>query len=314
MRCDARQYARLARHGPATAVSVRPTGTAVEQYQVPLGNRHSLREAGVIGLPSWSEKATQNETWVKVPRLSATCPRRVIAFDGGKSAAIDRVMEFGDDFDGAAIDAAKWTTTVPSGGECSVSSSKVTLRGNGEWSTTSINCIFSFIHNIAIRFRATIQNTSNVNGRGTVIEMSSTNTTRHMIQNYGGSSNGSIGAVMYYGTSADTNIDNLDNIYDIKCYWNSSRSCTTGAIKNNVYMLNSPLTHTNQSYDQPYLPVFPKLSCMGATPYMLIIEWVCIHKCAVNEPLTGTAQPSATNRALSRPLSAARAMQMAVAG
>ena len=69
MRVSYSTLVKAKRAGRATSVRVAPTGTAVSEYQVPLGNRYSLREAGVIGLPSWSEKSTQTETWTKVPRL-----------------------------------------------------------------------------------------------------------------------------------------------------------------------------------------------------------------------------------------------------
>jgi len=116
-----REFERMRNGGARTSVRVQPAGTAVTGYQVNLGNRPSLRDIGAVRAHAWT--AEQTESWARIERLSATCPCRLVVFEGGKKN-IDRCMEFGDDFEG--LNSAKWTTsgTVSvSGGVCTVSSS-----------------------------------------------------------------------------------------------------------------------------------------------------------------------------------------------
>lgn len=284
MRVDARVYIKAKRAGRATSVRVAPTGTAVEQYQVPLGNRHSLKEAGVIGLPSWSEKATQTETWVKVPRLSATCPRRVVAFDGGKSAAIDRVMEFGDEFNGSVIDAAKWDvsggTPAVSGGTVSLSGAATNLlakratsgdfivRGGG-----SMSCLESSFFGVADSL--SFNNYFGYNNDGG-------NNNQYTPQSYTGADTTSPIGATYTGY----------HIWEIALKFSA-----TAATK---FLIDGSLVATHsRTATYPLKPLLRTGSASGT----LVMSWALVRKYVPAEPVAGTAQPSATNRALSRPMS-----------
>lgn len=288
MRVRASDYNRARRSGRATSVRVAPTGTAVEQYQVPLGQRHSLREAGVIGLPSWSEKATQTETWVKVPRLSATCPRRVVAFDGGRGD-IDRTMEFGDEFDGSELDTTKWAVTA---GSPSVSGSTVTVTGTANEEIASVPQF----------------------GRGyavlTKIFMEGTNANLAFPQQ--------VNLRKYLG----------DGKYALECYtdaWvligNSSTSTGISAVNwYRIEMRRGPTTTYSVTFDgvqkatnthasMPTVVESVRLAIYTTSADSVVSDWLAVRKYVANEPLAGTAQPSTTNRALSRPMSHADLMR-----
>lgn len=302
MRCDARQYARLARHGPATAVSVRPTGTAVEQYQVSLGNRHSLREAGVIGLPSWSEKATQTETWVKVPRLSTTCPRRVVAFDGGRGD-IDRCMEFGDEFGGSAVDAAKWTST-PGSGTITVSGGTARLVTSSAV-LTKIKAKSFYGENSRYVTRYKVDHVND----GYLFEYFGAVNTEDTKD---------VHIIASHDISARQSFLNADATY--------SFIPIIGGLPENTYFRAQLIRATTARWtidsraEQVYGNNYPNGASLGpffsvnGNPTGLTVDYIFVTKWVAAEPLAGTAQPTATNRALCRPLSASRAMQLAVAG
>ena len=290
MRCNARQYARLARHGPATAVSVRPTGTAVTEYQVSLGNRHSLKEAGVIGLPSWSDKTTQSETWTKVPRLSATCPRRVVVFDGGRGS-IDKTMEFGDEFGGSALDAAKWT--VNSGQSYAVADGAITVTGAND-ANDNISSVPSFGPGTAAIFRAKqVRYTTGESGSSYWGYRSGTPET------------GACWNTAGYGYWAGATHYTMALHPDF-ARWEIIRNGATSVIfsknRGDVQTVTSGLSSAA-------VPVALREYLGGATPDQMVVDSLFVRKYTPNEPITGTAAPSATNRALSRPMSHADLMR-----
>jgi hypothetical protein len=288
---SARDYVQAKRGGRATAVRMQPTGTAVTDYQVPLGNRHSLKEAGVIGLPSWSEKTTQTETWVKVSRLSATCPRRVVAYDGGRSD-IDRCMEFGDEFDGASLAAGRYvagsTVTVSGGSAAFVagSGSTVTTRGFGVGTAIRSRVKSNYADaggttpNIGIGY-------SSSSPVSRIVAYPAGGLYGQKYRNYNGSE---AFVAMPAGAWAANTYITIDG-------------CRRG--DGCDWKINSgPITAVNTSYPINGMSVY--LTHDAGT---LTVDWLLVRKYVASEPLAGTAQPSATNRALSRPMSHADLMR-----
>lgn len=305
MRCDAREYGRARRSGRATSVRVAPTGTAVEQYQVPLGNRYSLREAGVIGLPSWSEKATQTETWVKVPRLSTTCPRRVVAFDGGRSIAGASLFLFFDDFPGAAIDSEKWTS---SGDGVTVSNSVVSVT-TPSTSPQYIDSKYAPPENSVVRWKVKNYHADNSAMAGSHTEyiyLGKTNFSQFFVcflshkdsPNFGRKHAYFPGSV--YVALADVNSGTLTGQWRI------------------VEMVHAPDRY-KATVDGVTDYNATKYKSRGWTSLFRILaqyagskidaDWVVVRKYVANEPLAGTAAPTATNRALCRPMSHADLMR-----
>lgn len=280
MRCSYSTLVKAKRAGRSTSVRVAPTGTVVEQYQVSLGTRHSLKEAGVIGLPSWSDKATQTETWVKVPRLSATCPRRVVAFDGGRNVAIDRLMEFADEFEGSTLDAAKWTGV----GTNAVTAGRVSGTNAG-----GVASIASFGPNVAAVARAALDA-----GNYSLVGFSGAVDFARIVYGYPIASKFQ---ASQGGKPTGTEIAYTAGTFAV------FEVARNGA--NNVrYRVNGTQYTTTTQVVQTVMPV--KMLAGPGTSYL---DYLFIRKCTANEPLTGTAQPSATNRALSRPMSHADLMR-----
>lgn len=285
MRVSYSTLVKAKRAGRATSVRVTPTGTAVTEYQVPLGNRHTLKEIGVVGAPSWSEKSAQTETWVRVPRLSALCPRRVIAYDGGKSD-IDRCMEFGDEFNGSVIDAAKWDvsggTPAVSGGTVSLSGAATNLlakratsgdfivRGGG-----SMSCLESSFFGVADSL--SFNNYFGYNNDGG-------NNNQYTPQSYTGADTTSPIGATYTGY----------HIWEITLKFSA-----TAATK---FLIDGSLVATHSR--TAIYPLKPLLRT-GSASGTLVMSWALVRKYVASEPLAGTAKPSATNRALSRPMSRA---------
>lgn len=285
MRCSYSTLVKAKRAGRATSVRVTPTGTAVTEYQVPLGNRHTLKEIGVVGAPSWSEKTTQTETWVKVPRLSTTCPRRVIAFDGGKGN-IDRCMEFGDEFAGAALNAAKWT--VVSGQPYTIADGLITVTGAND-GADEIDSARSFGINTAAVFRAKqVRYTSGSSG-----------------SSYWGYRSeipqpGSFWNSPGYGYNAGSSHLTVALHPDF-ARWEVARIGTTAVnfSKNRTESIWSVTTGLSSAVVPITLREYLGTGAWGAADQM-VVDWLFVRKCIASEPLAGTAAPSATNRALSR--------------
>jgi hypothetical protein len=245
-------------------------------------------------MPSWSEKATQTETWVKVPRLSTTCPRRVVAFDGGKGS-IDKTMEFGDDFSGTTL-GAQWSLN----GTPTISIADGIMDINLGGVINRYLTAGSFGAGYAIRSRTKPVNTSVNNGR---VPIGFGYYTSPVTSHFAGvvlysSGNATIALATLGGTGAtysstqpvDTAVDyKTEEIRRLSDRVDWVRDGTTRSITSNLPLGNLPVmigssyasaTTTNRSY----------------------VDWIAVRKYTANEPLAGTAQPSATNRALSRPL------------
>lgn len=288
---SARDYVQAKRAGRATSVRVAPTGTAVEQYQVSLGNRHSLKEAGVVGLPSWSEKQTQTETWVKVPRLSALCPRRVVVFDGGKGN-IDKTMEFGDDFDGTGVDTAKWTAAIGSGGAVAVGAGamRLTETANAE---TRIISIRYFGENTRTVTRYKVDHVDD----GYIYE-------EFGVIDSGGTKSAKL--IASHDVTTRQSILNSDATY--------SFTKITGGLSEGTYFRAQLIRATTARWkiddraEQTYGTNYPNGALMApwlrvyGNPAGLTVDHIFVTKWVAAEPLAGTAKPTATNRALSRPL------------
>lgn len=104
-----KEFERMRNGGARTSVRVQPAGTRVDGYQVNLGNRPSLRDIGVVGAPAWT--ADKTETWVRIERLSATCPRRLTVFEGGPDLGSAVFVQY----HGAATDTFVDPLTIPVG-------------------------------------------------------------------------------------------------------------------------------------------------------------------------------------------------------
>lgn len=295
MRVSYSTLVKAKRAGRATSVRVTPTGTAVTEYQIPLGNRHSLKEAGVIGLPSWSEKTTQTETWVKVSRLSATCPRRVVTFDGGKGN-IDRCMEFGDEFGGSALDGTKW---LSSGTETAAVSGGLLTVTTTAGSFTSVTSLATFGDNCAIDARI---KTDHAGQQGAAYEVFGSGSEA------GGNFHRAYLAHVaitsrFYNSSGGTS-----TYADLSPAWAASTWRTLTISKHGYsdwYQDRANLQTILTNYYASALPLTFDVYAYGGNTARIYCDWVFVRKCAATEPIAGTAQPSATNRALSRALSRA---------
>jgi len=279
------EFERMRNGGARTSVRVQPTGTAVTGYQVPLGNRPSIRDVGVVGAPAWT--AEQSETWARIERLSATCPRRLVVFEGGKKD-IDRCMEFGDDFDGAAINPAKWATRQ---GSISVSGGVVTLTG----AATSAKLLSSYgagsSHAIRIRGSETITGS----GLGLLA---------------GNSSHVFLGGYWYAGkyntytqnAGLQEAFSDIGTIYTGTNLWEILRN---GA-NQPIYKINgaavTPPTSPN-GYYSGNLTAY--LEALTNNSNIVTADWLLVRKYTPNEPIAGTAQPSALNRSMCQSLNLA---------
>lgn len=291
MRCSYSTLVKAKRAGRATSVRVSPTGTAVTEYQVSLGQRHSLREAGVIGLPSWSEKSTQTETWVRVPRLSATCPRRVVAFDGGKGN-IDKTMEFGDEFEGAALDTAKWTAAIGSGGAVAVGAGamRLTETANAETKVTGTR-YFGENSRAVARYKVDHVDDGYLYEEFGVNDATAAKSTK---------------LIASHDVSTRQAILNSDATY--------SFTKITGGLSEGTYFRAQLIRATTARWkiddraEQTYGTNYPNGALMApwlrvyGKPTGLTCDHIFVTKWVANEPLTGTAKPTATNRAMSRPM------------
>lgn len=285
---SARDYVQAKRGGRATSVRVQPTGTAVDGYQVALGNRHSLRPIGAVGAPAWSDRASQTETWLRVPRLSALCPRRMVVFDGGRGD-INRTMEFGDEFEGAAVDTAKWDvsggTPVVSGGAISLSgavtnvfskravSDDCAVRAYGSMSYADSSA-FGFADSTSFNRYFAFNNDAGNNNQYTAQSFTGADTTSPLGTSYTG-----------------------DHIWEVRLL---------SAGPSEAYLIDgiSRAAHT-RTVTYPLKPLLRT----GAAAGSLSMRWLIVRKYVANEPLAGTARPAATNRALSRPMSHADLMR-----
>ena len=300
MRVDARVYIKAKRAGRATSVRVAPTGTAVEQYQIPLGQRHSLKDAGVVGMPSWSDRATQTETWVKVPRLSATCPRRVVAFEGGLSSP--SVFFLNDTFDDGVIDpswnVAGLATAVEANGYLETTGIEntwtdytkaarraVSISGNFEV-IVSLNTLAAS-NSLAEQFVCLI--TSGDMIYAGIVDANSTD--------FGAFAAVSGSTTVYYsgiGTRAEpvttqiriTRVGSTVTIYE--------NGISRGTATNAAPVTEIRLTNTRYQTYAGHTARWDNLRARNYVP---------------NEPVAGTAKPTATNRALSRPMSHADLMR-----
>lgn len=110
------------------------------------GDIRILTNAG-SSIPHWIETGTFNTTttriWIKVPAIPSNGSATVYLFYGNPSASSssngNTVFELFDDFTGASIDIAKWTSC--GAGTTAVSGGKITL--NGPMFITSFNAIAS---------------------------------------------------------------------------------------------------------------------------------------------------------------------------
>lgn len=282
MRVSYSTLVKAKRAGRATSVRVAPTGTAVSEYQVPLGNRHSLKEAGVIGLSSWSEKETQAETWAKIPRLSALCPRRIVVFDGGRGN-IDRCMEFGDEFEGSAVNSTLWT----SAGSPTVSAGELTIPDSAEGYLRSKTAHRGSI--VGSRFKIASQS----NYHGCILAGDYCGIGRH-------SSDGNLkflDAAAAYGTTLAALSTGTYIRYEVQVESGS----TVRARK-----ILETSTWTTWSHNGAVKATHIGPHCVGTVG---VFVFIYVRKYVANEPIAGTAQPNATNRALSRPMRKADLMR-----
>ena|GEM_PF-3083967 len=310
MRVNAREFDRARRSGRATAVSVRPAGTAVEGYQVSLGQRQSLKDAGVIGLPSWSDPATLAETWVRVPRLSATCPRRVIAFVGGRGD-INRCMVFGDEFGGAAVDSARWAT-----------SGVVTVANSEMVASSSTHTVYSYILSqarissvgTAVRSRLKASRFASTNSLitfGAVYPLSTSASGQALA--FLADDGGLAGKYRNYDGSAVSASQAITGMSSAT-YAIQDIARTATAVKYTVDGANAVTIATNVPTADLQIVARTAYPNASGVNNPLTVNWVVVRKYVPAEPLAGTAQPSTTNRAISRPMSHADLVRAAVAG
>lgn len=297
MRVSYSTLVKAKRAGRATSVRVSPNGAAVTEYQVPLGNRHSLREAGVIGLPSWSDRATRDETWVRVPRLSALCPRRVVAYDGGRGD-IDRCMEFGDEFDGIALDVAKWTPTnagyTVANGTITITTSDATQRSMVSSAT------FPADRAMRVRKKQSLSGADNYHQLG--FRSAETNAAiTDVFTGFVGQYFNKLYTSSGSGTLNPTNLGYDTNYHN----WDLIRNGTASVV---MKYDGTAVTNT-ANLPVGSLPLYSNVIRASSGTVTAEIDWILVRKYVPNEPLAGTAQPSATNRALCRPLSHADLMR-----
>lgn len=284
MRCSYSTLVKAKRAGRASSVKVQPSGTAVDQYQVSLGNRPDLRPVGVVGAPSWSEPSTQTETWVRVPRLSATCPRRVVVFAGGRGD-INRTFEFGDEFDGAAIDTAKWTVT---GTGVAAAGGSLTITG-----TTAglVKSVAAFGPGYAVRAKgshtrtpgSTIALAFMASGAAGQPRCAFSGNYFAYVDHYEINSQTAAGAEVFDDGTSRTGT--------------SAREIRRNGSTSVIFTVDGVVirTHTTR-VPTDALPIY--LEALGNVGAAVTAQWLFVRRYIAADPVAGTAKPSATNRAL----------------
>jgi len=286
MRCSYSTLVKAKRSGRASSVKVQPTGTAVSEYQVNMGQRNTPRPAGVVRSPCWSDPLTETETWVRVPRLSTTCPRRIVAFTSGRGN-IDRTFEFGDDFDGTTINAAKWTGV---GGGSTVSGGVLTMADStGTERTLTGSSTFGQNHAIRMRKSATIGTASYVQigfaagAAAAISDVYSDNTgTGYFDKLYTAQTGGTL-------STANHGYDTSIHIYDV------IRNGSTSVIYRRDGSAFQNTTNLPTGALSVYAMALKSAGTGGATS---VIYWIVVRKYVASEPIAGTVKPSTTNRAL----------------
>lgn len=271
------EFERMRNGGRITSVLVQPTGTAVSGYQVPLGNRPSLRDVGVVGAPAWT--AEQTETWTRTS-VSATCPRRLTVFEGGKKN-IDKVFEFGDDFDGSTLNTAKWTATGSppisfSNGAITLASTSGSITANSVFGTgyaliaratqTGTNAYLAFPNQTLIRRNGV-----------TNLQLNTYNASWGNSQSIDSGVSGAAGTQYRYEViRAPSTIQlHIDRVL---------RATASGDIMTGS---GSPILGGSTTADS--------IAC----------NWIAVRKYVAAEPVAGTAQPSALNRSMCQSLNLA---------
>lgn len=280
MRCNYTDLVKLRRSKHISSVKVQPTGTAVSGYQIPLGTRASPLDVGVVDAPAWS--AEQTETWARIERLSEVCPRQLTIYEGGKKN-IDRMFEFGDDFNGTALDSTKWTFSGP----VSVANGIVTL-GSASNNGSAIYSIPVFGGGYAFEgvgyYDLTTQSTHGIGFYGSMMFQYWNNTS---VSRFGFPSDYVSLGSLYTGSYHRISIQKVTDTYS-KLYLDS------------VYLANKTISDSAKR--------FIYVTAYDANRYAKM-KWCAIRKYTSSEPLTGTAQPSPASRCMSHALSLANGIR-----
>jgi len=294
MRCSYSTLVKAKRAGRASSVKVQPTGTAVSEYQVNLGQRNTPRPVGVVRSTCWSDPLTETETWIKIPRLSTTCPSRVVTFAGGR-CNIRRTMGFCDEFTGSSIDATQWATS----GNVSVSNSEMTA-------TSTTPTVYSYILS---QNRVSSVNTA-VRARLKMTRFGATNALTAFGVTYPLSTSASGQLFAFYAD--DGGLAAKYRNYDGSAV---SGSQTITGMASAVYAIQDiARTSTSVRYSVDNANVVTiatnvptaDLQIVARTAYPnavgvnnpLTVDWIVIRKYVASGPISGTVKPSTTNRAL----------------
>lgn len=295
-------FERMRNGGQISSVRVQPTGTAVTGYQIPLGNRPSFRDVGVVGASAWSDRSSRGETWTKTS-VSTTSPRQIVTFEG-KKGDIDKTFELGDEFRAATLNTAKWANGVG-----------VALDGENLiiTPTTSVNLAglftvqqFTAPYEIIVRAKCTATAAAYVQfgfhlhnqsasafvgpANGYRVNESDTGTHGVNIQKYSG---------------GWTNLSQVSGTVPINNWYRfRAQAKTTGILAETLSDTRTSLavgTTTDTTYTAGYLV----LMSYGTGTLPTLYDYVAMREFVTNEPLAGTAQPSALNRSMCQSISLA---------
>ena len=267
------EFERMRNGGRISSVRVQPAGTAVSGYQVNLGNRPSLRDIGVVGAYAWT--AEQAETWVRTS-VSATCPRRLTVFEGGKKD-INKTFEFGDDFDGATLNTAKWTVT----GSPTISGGKLIASSSGDVGAWAIPQTFVG-HIVGAKFR-----TISSAGHATVV-----------VGNYCGIMRYADGSLYFADVTGGTK--QVIESVALNTWIRYETRFAANVISARKILETTTWSTWNRTpgYSDPRIGAYASNSNAE-------YEFFTVRKYVAAEPVAGTAQPSALNRSMCQSLNLA---------
>jgi hypothetical protein len=228
----------------------------------------------------------------------------VIAVSGGRNIALASIMEFGDEF--VTLDTGVWT--VVKGSTQTVGVSAGILGIYTQYVADNYASIFSsrtFGTGTALRCRMKSAHWGTAgyheyfgyapNGAGARItgRLSGDATSGQKMQNYDGATTT---WQAFSGWTADT--------------WGIAELRRTASQSSIVAGSGSEATNTS-NYPTGAIGLVFSTATVGALMYL---DWIAVRKYVADEPLAGTVRPSATNRALCRPLSASEATRCCCTG
>lgn len=296
MRCNYAELVKMKRAKSRTWVKVSPTGTAVSGYQVNLGNRPSLRDIGVVGAPAWT--AEQTETWVRTS-VGATCPRRLIVFEGGRRD-IDRCMEFGDDFDGTMLNTAKWTTVL-NGGSVVVSGGQVALACNAS-DYTAVKSTITFCAGYVMRCVGKSGH-KNISGIYEDFGFDPVGTAPSFLFE----SSGGAGSPRICDSKSSPTYTAISSGWTANTF---AEFVLRRTLEKTTVTLGGITTSTNtHAADNTAAPIAFDLWGSGAS---ITVQRVLVCKYVAAEPVSGTAQPSALNRSMCQSLNLADGLRACI--